>query len=169
MGGDSKSNFFGKDKSKILQIVEQPRSIYLGKHPKGVIMKKGDNSLRNQLKKNVMSNDNLLESSKVGLSFFHTKFRTTQVSNSSVDTQRCNSYSRTRKARWPPTTTTARCTATAQFQEAVCCAREDPLSVQTLVKQLAFFYWMIVIQWYKTSTATTPDTYSSSTNCRKVS
>ena len=49
MGGDSKSNFFGKDKSKNLQMVEQPRSIYLGKHPKGVVMRKGDKSLRNQL------------------------------------------------------------------------------------------------------------------------
>lgn len=116
-----------------------------------------------------MSNDNLLESSKVGLGFFLTKFRTTQVRNSIVDTQHCNSCSHTRKVKWPPTTTIARCTATAQFQEAVYYVREDPSSVQTLVKRLAYFYWMIVIQWYKTSTATTPGTSSSSTNCRKAS
>lgn len=68
MGGDSKSHFFGKDKSKNIQMVEQPRSIYLGKHPKGVVMRKVDKSLRNHLQKNVRSNDNLLESSKVSLS-----------------------------------------------------------------------------------------------------
>ena len=66
MSGDSKSHFFGKDKSKNNQIEEQPRSIYLGKHPKGVVMRKGDKMLRNHPQKNLMSNDNLLESSKVG-------------------------------------------------------------------------------------------------------
>ena len=84
MQTDSKSNFFGKDKSLRTQIEEQPRSIYLAKHPKGVILHKMDRQSRNQIYKG-KSEERLLESSRSQVSlislsdFYVRKSRAIQV------------------------------------------------------------------------------------------
>lgn len=57
---DSKSHFFGKDKSSYY-LEEQHRSIHLAKHPKGVVLHKMQS--RNRIKKDT-SEDRLLESSR---------------------------------------------------------------------------------------------------------